>query len=109
MGYFVEEKHTNREFVWILKNKVLFSMLMLIWFIVSYFIVMLVVLTLKDMLNIGILTLIGTILFFILFLGFTQLLNKFFDIMKARWNAWRQGRKMTIEFKGNDRIVRIEK
>ncbi|GEM_PF-2870369 len=109
MNYFVEEKHTNKEFIWVYKNRVQFGILMIVWFFVLYFLVMLVVLTLKGKLNPGILTFIGVVLFFIGYLGLAQVLNKFFDVKRAWWKAKRQGKKINIEFKGNNQIIRIEK
>jgi len=109
MKFFVEEKHTNKEWIWILKNRVLFYVLMIIWFLMLYFVIMLILLMQNVITDKGILTLIGVLLFIFGFFGVGQVLNEFWDIRKAIWKAKWQGKSINIEFKDGNQIVKIMK
>ena len=84
MKYFVEEMHTNEEWVWVLKHQAIFKICMVIWFLMLYFIVMLIILMQTIVTNPKIIILIGILLWLFGLFGLGQMLNKFFSI-RLRW------------------------
>ena len=109
MEFFVEEKHTKKELVWVLKNKALFYLLMMVWFLILYLGIMLMILTQNIINDRGVIILIGIIVFILGFFGMGHILNRFWDIKIAMWKAKLKGKSINIELKDGNQIIKIAK
>ena len=111
MKFFVEEKHTNKEWVWVMKHRIIFYTLMIIWFLVLYFIILVIVLLMQNIIvNQGFRVLIGILFFTFGYFGLAQLLlTKFWDMTKVFWKAKWNGKIIIREFKDGNQIIKIVK